>query len=150
MGASAAATTLALGSGVMPISRPDSRVPHHAMRHEPMTDRAGPDRGNAWGAEVALDWMFWPTKNVGWYVQPTWSVNPKNGQESIAVSIGLLTNWISEMSRTITQLWPLLLADAPGAAVAVHTRLPVWVILDAPGLSAARRLTVRSLSIGCN
>jgi hypothetical protein len=50
----------------------------------------GPDRGDAWAAEVALDWMFWPTKDVGWYVEPTWSVNPKNGQESIAVSIGLL------------------------------------------------------------
>jgi hypothetical protein len=50
----------------------------------------GPDRGNSWTAEFALDWMFWPTKNVGWFFEPTWSLNPKNGQQSIAVNIGLL------------------------------------------------------------
>jgi len=41
-------------------------------------------------AEFALDWMFWPTKDVGWYIEPTWSVNPKNGQQSVALSVGIL------------------------------------------------------------
>jgi hypothetical protein len=50
----------------------------------------GPDRGGAWSAEFALDWMFWPTRNLGWFIEPTWSVNPKNGQQSAAVSIGIL------------------------------------------------------------
>jgi hypothetical protein len=50
----------------------------------------GPERGNAWSAEFALDWMFWPTKNVGWFVEPTWNINPRNGQQSAAVSIGVL------------------------------------------------------------
>jgi hypothetical protein len=50
----------------------------------------GPDRGDAWSPEFALDWMFWPTKNIGWFIEPTWSVNPRNGQQSTAVSIGVL------------------------------------------------------------
>jgi len=50
----------------------------------------GPDQGNSWSVEFALDWMFWPTENLGWYIEPTWSVNPRNGQQSAAVSIGIL------------------------------------------------------------
>ena len=50
----------------------------------------GPERGDSWSAEFALDWMFWPTKNIGWFIEPTWSVNPRNGQQSAAVSIGIL------------------------------------------------------------
>jgi hypothetical protein len=50
----------------------------------------GPERGNSLSAEFALDWMFWPTKNTGWFIEPTWSVNPRNGQQSAAVSIGVL------------------------------------------------------------
>jgi hypothetical protein len=50
----------------------------------------GPDQGNSWSAEFALDWMFWPTKNVGWFIEPTWSVNPRTGQNAAAVSLGML------------------------------------------------------------
>ncbi len=50
----------------------------------------GPDQGNSWSAEFALDWMFWPTRNVGWFIEPTWSVNPRNGQQSAAVAVGIL------------------------------------------------------------
>jgi hypothetical protein len=50
----------------------------------------GPERGTSVSAEFALDFMFWPTKNVGWYIEPTWSVDPRNGQQSAAVSIGML------------------------------------------------------------
>jgi Bacterial SH3 domain len=50
----------------------------------------GLEQGNSWSVEFALDWMFWPTKDVGWFIEPTWSVNPRNGQQSAAVSIGIL------------------------------------------------------------
>jgi hypothetical protein len=50
----------------------------------------GLERGDSWSVEFALDWMFWPTKNLGWFIEPTWSVNPRNGQHSAAVSIGIL------------------------------------------------------------
>jgi hypothetical protein len=53
----------------------------------------GPERGGIWSAELALDWMFWPTKNIGWFIEPTWSVNPRNGQQSAAVSIGILVGF---------------------------------------------------------
>jgi len=51
---------------------------------------SGAEQGDSWSAEFALDWMFWPTENLGWYIEPTWSVNPRNGQQSAAVSIGIL------------------------------------------------------------
>jgi hypothetical protein len=50
----------------------------------------GLEQGDSWSVEFALDWMFWPTKDVGWFIEPTWSVNPRNGQQSAAVSIGIL------------------------------------------------------------
>jgi hypothetical protein len=50
----------------------------------------GPERGTSVSAEFALDFMFWPTRDVGWYIEPTSSVNPRNGQQSAAVSIGML------------------------------------------------------------
>jgi hypothetical protein len=59
----------------------------------------GPEQGNSWSVEFALDWMFWPTKNLGWFIEPTWSVNPKNGQQAAAVSIGILIGFtIQRMS----------------------------------------------------
>ncbi len=50
----------------------------------------GPDRGTTVSAEFALDFMFWPTKDVGWYFEPTYSINPRTGERSAAFSIGLL------------------------------------------------------------
>jgi uncharacterized protein YraI len=50
----------------------------------------GLEQSDSWSVEFALDWMFWPTKNLGWFIEPTWSVNPRNGQQSAAVSIGIL------------------------------------------------------------
>jgi hypothetical protein len=50
----------------------------------------GPDRGTKVNAEFALDFMFWPTKDVGWYFEPTYSINPRTGERSAAFSIGLL------------------------------------------------------------
>jgi uncharacterized protein YraI len=53
----------------------------------------GLEQGDSWSVEFALDWMFWPTKNLGWFIEPTWSVNPRNGQQSAAVSIGILVGF---------------------------------------------------------
>jgi hypothetical protein len=41
-------------------------------------------------AEFALDFMFWPTKDVGWFFEPTYSINPRTGERSAAFSVGLL------------------------------------------------------------
>jgi len=51
---------------------------------------SGPDRGTANGAEVDLDFMFWPHKDLGWYVQPDWSVVSKTGEQSVGITVGLL------------------------------------------------------------
>jgi len=50
----------------------------------------GPEQGTLWSAEFALDFMFWPTKNVGWFVEPTWSIAPRTGEHSLGVSVGIL------------------------------------------------------------
>jgi hypothetical protein len=50
----------------------------------------GVDRTTSVSPEIALDFMFWPTKNIGWFVEPTWTVNPRNGQQSAAVNAGIL------------------------------------------------------------
>jgi hypothetical protein len=34
---------------------------------------SGPQRDTAHGIEVAVDFMFWPRENIGWYVEPSWS-----------------------------------------------------------------------------
>src|SRR4029077_4532836 len=31
----------------------------------------GSERGNSTSIEFALDWMFWPTKDLGWFIEPT-------------------------------------------------------------------------------
>jgi hypothetical protein len=50
----------------------------------------GEDQSTTVSAAFTLDFMFWPTPNVGWFVEPTWTVNPRNGQQSFAASVGLL------------------------------------------------------------
>jgi hypothetical protein len=50
----------------------------------------GEDKSATVSAAFTLDFMFWPTPNIGWYAEPTWTVNPRNGQQSFAASVGLL------------------------------------------------------------
>jgi hypothetical protein len=50
----------------------------------------GEDKSTTVSAAFTLDFMFWPTPNVGWFLEPTWTVNPRNGQQSFAASVGLL------------------------------------------------------------
>jgi hypothetical protein len=51
---------------------------------------AGPERGTTWSAEFVLDFMFWRRKNSGWYLEPGWSVSPRNGQQSVGLNVGLI------------------------------------------------------------
>jgi hypothetical protein len=44
------------------------------------------------GVEAVLDFMFWPRKNVGWYVEPGYEITFRDGarQHGLGVSVGLL------------------------------------------------------------
>ena len=45
------------------------------------------------GAEFALDFMFWPTKDrkLGWFIEPTYSYSfAREHEQSLGVSMGLL------------------------------------------------------------
>ena len=48
---------------------------------------------DSFGAEVALDFMFWPRpeRDFGWYMEPSYGLNFGHGHEqSLSMSIGLL------------------------------------------------------------
>jgi hypothetical protein len=49
--------------------------------------------GGTWGAEFALDFMIWPTRDrqLGWFVEPTYSYSfDREHEQSLGVSMGLL------------------------------------------------------------
>jgi hypothetical protein len=61
---------------------------------------AGPELGHATGAErdtflglsAVADFMFWPRRNVGWYLEPGYEVTFRNGSDrhALAIAAGLL------------------------------------------------------------
>jgi hypothetical protein len=53
----------------------------------------GADMGTKVNAEFALELMVWPTKRVGWFIEPTFSVNPGNGQAAFALTGGIIISF---------------------------------------------------------
>lgn len=49
---------------------------------------------DALGLEAALDFMFWPwsSRPFGWFLEPSYGYNFRDGQHSLAISIGLLVS----------------------------------------------------------
>jgi hypothetical protein len=50
----------------------------------------GAERRTSLSAEFDLDFMFWSGTRFGLYVEPSWSWDPRNGERSIGVDIGVL------------------------------------------------------------
>lgn len=52
----------------------------------------GPGSGTFFGISAALDLMFWPAKDVGWYLEPTYERTFRAGlpQNGMTISAGLL------------------------------------------------------------
>jgi hypothetical protein len=50
----------------------------------------GRDKGTSASAEFVLDFVFWPSASVGWYVEPAWSITPGTGQKSLGITGGLV------------------------------------------------------------
>jgi hypothetical protein len=52
----------------------------------------GPDHATFWGLSSVLDFMFWPRKNVGWYVEPGYELTFRGGttHHGLAIAGGLL------------------------------------------------------------
>jgi len=50
----------------------------------------GAERRTSLSAEFDLDFMFWSRSIFGWYVEPSWSLDPKNEKRSVGLNIGLL------------------------------------------------------------
>jgi hypothetical protein len=46
------------------------------------------------GVEMVLDFMFWPSKDIGWYVEPGYDLLFHDGtQHGLGVTAGLLVGW---------------------------------------------------------
>jgi hypothetical protein len=52
----------------------------------------GRDAETFWGVSTVLDFMFWPRKNIGWYVEPGYELTFRDGTKhhSLAIAAGLL------------------------------------------------------------
>ncbi len=52
----------------------------------------GPQAGTFWGLEGVLDFMFWPTRRVGWYIEPGYEITFRDGarRHGIGMSVGVL------------------------------------------------------------
>jgi hypothetical protein len=50
------------------------------------------DSGTFWGLESVLDFMFWPKRNVGWYVEPGYEVTFRGGtnHHGMGIAAGVL------------------------------------------------------------
>ena len=54
---------------------------------------SGRDRGSSNGIEVVFDFMFWPHKDTGWYLEPSWSRTAASGEQTIGLTGGFLFGW---------------------------------------------------------
>lgn len=45
------------------------------------------------GIEFNLDFMFWPRKDLGWYIEPSWNRTSGSGDKTIGLTVGLLFGW---------------------------------------------------------
>jgi hypothetical protein len=52
----------------------------------------GLDHATFWGLEGVLDFMFWPRKNVGWYVEPGYEMTMRGGvrHHGLGIAGGLI------------------------------------------------------------
>jgi hypothetical protein len=52
----------------------------------------GPDPGTFGGVNAVLDFMFWPRKNIGWYVEPGYELTFRDGttHQGLGMDIGLI------------------------------------------------------------
>jgi len=54
---------------------------------------SGPDKGSSHGIEVVFDFMFWPHKSTGWYLEPSWGRTAGSGAQTIGLTGGFLFGW---------------------------------------------------------
>jgi hypothetical protein len=52
------------------------------------------EQGTSFGVEAVLDFMFWPTNDIGWYLEPGYGFIPgKGGGQSVGITAGLIIGW---------------------------------------------------------
>jgi hypothetical protein len=45
---------------------------------------------SAHGVEAALDFMFWTSRDLGWFLEPSWSRTARTGERTIGVTLGVV------------------------------------------------------------
>ena len=52
---------------------------------------SGTGAGTSVATEIVGDWMFWPAKNVGWYLEPGYSFTAvSSGERNLGIAAGLI------------------------------------------------------------
>jgi hypothetical protein len=49
--------------------------------------------GSSHGVEIVFDFMFWPHKTRGWYLEPSLSRTAGTGEKAIGLTAGYLFGW---------------------------------------------------------
>jgi hypothetical protein len=48
----------------------------------------------SWAAEAIIDFMFWPSNDLGWFVEPSYGYSRgREGERSLGATAGLLIGW---------------------------------------------------------
>ena len=70
-----------------------------------MAHGTGPDGGTFWGLSSVADFMLWPAKNVGWYVEPGYEVafRDRSTHHGFGITAGLLIGPVTATERTPTR-----------------------------------------------
>jgi hypothetical protein len=56
-----------------------------------LSHRSGAGGSTSLATEIVADWMFWPSKNIGWYLEPSYSVSAwSGGERNVGIAAGLL------------------------------------------------------------
>jgi hypothetical protein len=56
-----------------------------------LSHHSGAVAGTSLATEVVADWMFWPAKNVGWYLEPSYSfTSVSGGERNVGIAAGVI------------------------------------------------------------
>jgi hypothetical protein len=72
------------------VALPTPRV--HAGLGPEIIHATGVEAGTFWGISAVVDFMFWQSKHVGWYLEPGYEATFRNGvmRHGFATAAGLL------------------------------------------------------------
>ncbi len=66
------------------------------------------DQSTTVSAAFTLDFMFWPTPNVGWFLEPTWTVTPEtvsnHSPQALVCSSGFRSGRLPQLRASFAKI----------------------------------------------